>query len=139
MLRSNRVLAVLLGSLAMGSLGCSLSIDQIFAMQEGSGLDVCVSGRLYGASCRKGASPFDGGTVMRIHVSTTLLDYLDGTVDGDVELLDLLFAIPGFQFFIFADRPDLRRARRSAGRRHVHLRRARAKRPRSTWSSIRRR
>ena len=38
--RSNRLLAALLGCVAMGSVGCSLSIDEIFEMQPGSGVDV---------------------------------------------------------------------------------------------------
>jgi hypothetical protein len=49
----------------------------------------------------QGRMEFQGGTVMRINVSTSLLDYLDGTVDGDVEILDLLFGVEGFKFLIF--------------------------------------
>ena len=95
---SNRVLAVVLGSIAMGSLGCSLSIDQIFQMKEGSGVDVFLVGS-YGEQPMD-RLVFDGGTVMRINVSTTLLDYLDGTVDGDVEISDLLFSVPDFRFLV---------------------------------------
>jgi len=100
MLSSKRVLAVVLGSIAMGSLGCSLSIDQIFQMKEGSGVDVFRLGT-YGGEQQLDRLVFDGGTVMRINVSTTLLDYLDGTVDGDVEIVDLLFSIPNFHFILF--------------------------------------
>jgi hypothetical protein len=83
-------------ALAGGSVGCSLSIEQILAMQEGSGIDlamVAVNGEI-----PQGRLVFEGGTVMQIDVSTSLLDYLDGTVDGDVAVLDLFFAAPSIRF-----------------------------------------
>jgi len=97
--RSNLVLAAVLGWMTLGATACSLQIDQTFAMQEGSGVDVFLVGD-YG-ELPLDRLVFEGGTVMRIIVSTTLLDYLDGTVDGDVEILDLLFAIPNFKFLVF--------------------------------------
>lgn len=99
--RSKRLLAALLGCFAMGSVGCSLTIDQIFAMQPGSGVDVYIIAFGSGQEVKQGRLSFEGGTVMRIDVSTSLVDYLDGTVDGDVQILDLLFAVPQFTFLIF--------------------------------------
>jgi hypothetical protein len=99
--RSNRLLAALLGCFAMGSVGCSLTIDEIFAMQPGSGVDVSIIAYGSGQEVPQGRLAFEGGTVMRIDVSTSLLDYLDGTVDGEVQILDLLFAVPSFTFLIF--------------------------------------
>lgn len=97
---SKLVLTAVLACVAMGSVACSLQIDQIFAMQEGSGVDVFLPDG--NVDLFQGRLAFEGGTVMRIHISTTLFDYLDGTVDGDVEILDLLFGVPGFRFVIFS-------------------------------------
>jgi len=80
--------------------GCSLSIDQILEMQEGSGVDLAIVAPDGVNEHRVGGFQFQGGTVMRINVSTTLADYLDGTADGDVEVLDLLFAIPSSVFIL---------------------------------------
>ena len=95
---SNRLLAAVLCCVAMGSVGCSLTIDQIFEMQPGSGADVSIIAFGSGQEFPQGRLSFEGGTVMRIDVSTSLLDYLDGTVDGDVAILDLLFAVGKFTF-----------------------------------------
>jgi len=100
-MRRSRLLAAVLCCFAMGSVGCSLTIDQIFAMQPGSGVDVAIIAFGSGQEVPQGRLAFEGGTVMRIDVSTSLLDYLDGTVDGDVQILDLLFAVPQFTFLIF--------------------------------------
>jgi len=83
--------------LAGGSVGCSLSIDQILEMQEGSAVELFMI-PTSGDDIPQGTLEFEGGTVMRIDVSTSLLDYLDGTVDGDVEVLDIFFAIPSIKF-----------------------------------------
>ena len=104
MLRTNRILIVALVLLAMGSTGCNLAIEKIFEMKEGSGVDVALI--TYGRGGQQielpqGRLVFEGGTVMQITVSTSLLDYLDGTVNGDVAILDLLFGVPGFRFLIF--------------------------------------
>src|SRR5262245_58814771 len=88
----------LLACIALGATACSLSIDQTFAMKEGSSVAI----NWYfapGGEIPLDRLVFEGGAVMRINVSTTLLDYLDGTVDGDVEMVDLLFGIPNFKFF----------------------------------------
>jgi hypothetical protein len=92
------VVSVLL--LSVGSVGCSLSVDQILEMQDGSGVDLAIVSADGTTELPQGRLEFEGGTAMRIDVSTSLLDYLDGTMDGDVEVLDLLFAVPGFQFLI---------------------------------------
>jgi hypothetical protein len=94
------ILTALLGSLALGSVGCSLQIDQIFEMQEGSGVDVALVSLDGQYELPMGRLAFQGGTVMRITTSATLLDYIDGTVDGDVEIVDLLFAVPNMKFLI---------------------------------------
>lgn len=100
MLDSQTVRIAVLGLLASGAMGCNLQIDQIFAMQDGSALQTFLVSNDGTLEIPQGTIAFEGGAVMRIKVSTDLLDYLDGTVDGDVELPDLLFAIPGLQFFI---------------------------------------
>jgi hypothetical protein len=91
---------VLLTLFAGGSVGCSLSVDQILEMQEGSAVDLAIVSADGTSELPQGRLVFEGGTAMRINVSTSILDYLDGTMDGEVEVLDLLFAVPGFQFRI---------------------------------------
>lgn len=100
MLNSQTVRIAVLGLFASGAIGCNLQIDQIFAMQEGSSLQTFLVSNDGTLEVPQGTMEFEGGAVMRIIVSSDLLDYLDGTVDGDVQLLDTLFAIPGLQFFI---------------------------------------
>src|SRR5262249_47741132 len=91
-----------LGLLALGSTGCNLAIEETFAMKDGSGLNLFASGCM-NVSCDVpvGRMPLEGGTVMRILLSTTLLDYLDGTVDGDIEMGDLLFAVSNIKLYGF--------------------------------------
>src|SRR5262245_61225974 len=92
---------VALGLWALGSTGCSLSIDKTFAMKQGQ-LDLFEEECL-NPSCAipAGHMPLEGGVVMRIVLDTTLLDYLDGTVDGDLQILDLLFGVSNVKFFGF--------------------------------------
>jgi hypothetical protein len=97
---SHSLRLALLGLLASGAIGCNLQIDQIFAMQEGSQLDSFLVSDDGLSEFPQGVIQFEGGAVMRIIVSSDLLDYLDGVVDGDVQLLDLLFAIPNLRFLI---------------------------------------
>jgi hypothetical protein len=98
MQRAKLALTAWLGAIALGTVGCNVQIEQIFAMQPGSGVDVSQV-KLDQSELFLDHMTFEGGVVMRIDVSTDLLDYLDGTVDGDVTILDLLFGIPNFKFF----------------------------------------
>jgi hypothetical protein len=100
MLHSHAVRTALLVLFAAGAVGCNLQVDQIFQMKDGSGVDTFLVSKDGTFEIPQGRLEFQGGTVMRIHISTSLLDYLDGTVDGTVELLDLLFAIPNLHFLI---------------------------------------
>ena len=98
MQRTRAAITALLGAVALGTVGCNVSIEQIFEMQPGSGVNVSQI-KLDGSELFMDHMTFEGGTVMRIDVSTDLFDYLDGTVDGDVTIVDLLFGIPNFKFF----------------------------------------
>jgi len=85
---------------AFGSIGCSLSIEKTFAMQEGSGFDLYfVSYDVPPIEIPNGRLSLDGGTVMTIDMSVSLLDYLDGTMNGDVNVDELLFTATGLSFF----------------------------------------
>ena len=87
---------------AFGSVGCSLAIEKTFAMQPGSGFDMFfVTYDEPPLEYPNGRLTLDGGTVMTIDVSVDLLDYLDGTMDGDVTVGDLLFTATGLSFFGF--------------------------------------
>lgn len=97
--RSARSLALMLFVLPLSA--CTVQIDKTFEMQPGSDLQLDEIRRLGVAP--QGTLHLQGGTIMRINVSTSLLDYLDGTVNGDVEFLELLFASTGFRFFKIID------------------------------------
>lgn len=82
--------------LALASAGCNTEIEKIFALEEGSQMQVSI---LVSENPFR-TVPFDpfgleGGTVMQLAVATTPLDYIDLTVDGDVNLSELLFAMDG--------------------------------------------
>jgi hypothetical protein len=99
-MRHRLLLSSALVLFALGSVGCSLSIEKTFAMQPGSGLDLFfVSYDDPPIELPNGRLTLDGGTVMTIDVSTSLLDYLDGTMDGQVTVNDLLFDATGLSFF----------------------------------------
>jgi hypothetical protein len=87
---------------ASASVGCSLSIEKTFAVQEGSGFDMFfVTYDEPPLEYPNGRLTLDGGTVMTIDVSVDLLDYLDGTMDGEVTIGDLMFTATGLSFFGF--------------------------------------
>jgi hypothetical protein len=100
MQRSRALLTTALGLFAAGAFGCNLQIEQMFAMQPGSGADVALVSPDGTTEIPQGRLNFEGGVVMQIAISTDLIDYLDGTVDGDVTIVDLLFGVPGFNFLI---------------------------------------
>jgi hypothetical protein len=96
------LLSTLLVLFASGSVGCALSIEKTFAMQPGSGIDMYFT--TYDDPPQdifEGHLGLDGGTVMTIDLSTSLLDYLDGTVDGQVTINELLFDTTPLIFFGF--------------------------------------
>ena len=104
-MRTSVILTAALGLLAAGSFGCSLTIDKTFAMQPGSSLDLSLTTADHSFEVPQGPMVLEGAAVMRIALSTTILDYLDGTVDGDIELLDVLFGVPNIRFLIIDTGP----------------------------------
>jgi hypothetical protein len=87
---------------AFGSVGCTLQIEKTFAMQPGSGIDMYFT--TYDeppVDIFEGRIELNGGTVMTIDLSTSLLDYLDGTVNGQVTVDDVLFSTSNLIFFGF--------------------------------------
>ena len=96
------LLTSLLVLFASASVGCALSIEKTFAVQPGSGFDMFfVTYDDPPQEYPNGRLTLDGGTVMTIDVSVDLLDYLDGTMDGDVTIGDLMFTATGLSFFGF--------------------------------------
>jgi hypothetical protein len=96
------LLTSLLVLFASASVGCSLQIEKTFAMQPGSGIDMYFT--TYDdppVDTYQGSIGLDGGTVMTIDVSTSLLDYLDGTMDGQVTVSEVLFNTTDLIFFGF--------------------------------------
>ena len=97
MQRTKKVaLTAALALVAMGSAACSVEIDQILAMQEGSGVDVALV--LGGNEVPQGRLDLSGGAVMRIDMDISFFDLLFGSFEGTVEVLDVLFGSPGFNF-----------------------------------------
>jgi len=85
---------------ALGSVGCSISIEKTFAMEDGSALNLYfVTYDDPPLELPNGALTLAGGTVMTIDLSTSILDYIDGTVDGHITVDDLLFTATGLSFF----------------------------------------
>jgi hypothetical protein len=77
-------------AVAAQSVACSLQIDQILEVQDGSELTLGI------LSQPPDVLPLEGGTVMSIDVSIGFFDLLLGNVDGDVTVDDLLIAAPSF-------------------------------------------
>jgi hypothetical protein len=89
-----RTLAVLI--LAAPTVGCSLSIEQILEIQDGSHMNLAFAGFPGNPFPDAPADTLQlsGGTVMLLDISLSLLDYLDGVADGTIDVLDLLIAVP---------------------------------------------
>jgi hypothetical protein len=97
---SRAVRTILLVLVAASAVACQLQIDQTFAMAPGSGFDTFLVSEDGQHEFPQGRMELEGGAVMRIIIGSSFLDYLDGSVDGDVQLLDLLFGIPNLRFLI---------------------------------------
>lgn len=92
-MRRNKILMLLTTlALAVPSVGCSLSIEQILEMQEGSQFELTV------LTLPPAVLELEGGMVMDIDISIGLFDLILGNVDGDIGIGELLFAAPPFDF-----------------------------------------
>ncbi len=76
----------------MGSVGCSLEIEQTLAVDEGSALEV----EAPAGSGNVGVASLEGGTVMAIDMFISYFDILFGDFEGDVSVVEILFASDGF-------------------------------------------
>lgn len=94
MRRQNRVLMTWVAALvASQGLACSIQLESILEVEDGSVLEIVAF------SLPPENLDLEGGTVMNIDVSISLLELLFlGTIDGDVAVGDLLFAAPPFNF-----------------------------------------
>ncbi|MGH0030719.1 MAG: hypothetical protein ACQGVC_13070 [Myxococcota bacterium] len=75
---------------AAHSVACSLSIEQILEVQDGSELTIGI------LDLPPDVLPLEGGTVMNIDVSIGLFDLILGNIDGTVAVDELLIAAPPF-------------------------------------------
>jgi hypothetical protein len=78
--------------LAMHSVACSLQIESTLALEDGSAMEL----EIPSGSPNVVSVPIEGGTVMGIDVGIGLLDLLFGSIEGDVSVVELLFASTGF-------------------------------------------
>lgn len=90
---ANRMGAAAASLLLLTSAGCSLDIEQTLSVAEGSEIGISTSGR------PADVLPLNGRTVIGIDVSIGFFDLLFGRISGDVDVLDLLIAAPGFDLF----------------------------------------
>jgi len=75
---------------AAQSVACSLQIEQILEVQDGSEMTIGI------LSLPPDVLPLEGGTVMNIDVSIGFFDLLLGNVGGDVSVDELLITAPPF-------------------------------------------
>jgi hypothetical protein len=96
-MRTKLLLTVAVSALALGTAACSLQIDQILAVQDGSQMSIDV------------ATPFDlppveqtleGGNVMSIDIQISLFDLILGDFEGDIAVVELLIAAPGVNILV---------------------------------------
>jgi hypothetical protein len=81
-----------LAALTFQSTACSLQVEQILAMQEGSNFELTV------LDLPPTILPIEGGTVMNIDIVISLFDLILGDFEGDIVPGDLLFTAPPFNF-----------------------------------------
>jgi len=78
---------------AANSVACSLNIESILGVQEGSAMEITV------LSLPPQVLELEGGTVMNIDVNLSLLDLILGRgINGDISIGELLFTAPPFDF-----------------------------------------
>jgi hypothetical protein len=92
MQRSKRFMVLALAAVAFHSTACSLTIEQILAMQEGSTFELSV------LDLPATVLPVEGGTVMNIDIFISIFDLILGDFEGDITTGDLLFTAPPFNF-----------------------------------------
>jgi hypothetical protein len=85
-------LTLALAALSLNATACSLSLEQILAVQEGSQLEIQI------LSLPPDIQPLQGGTVMNIDIEIGLFDLIFGSFDGDIDVAELLIGAPGFNF-----------------------------------------
>lgn len=92
MRKTKLTMTLAVAALAANSVACSLQLEQILEVQEGSTLEIGV------ADLPPEVLEIEGGTVMGIDVTIGFFDLLFGSIEGDVEVPELLIAAPGFPF-----------------------------------------
>jgi hypothetical protein len=85
-------LTLALAALALNATACSIQLEQILAVQDGSQLEIQI------LSLPPDIQPLEGGTVMNIDIQIGLLDLIFGSFEGDIDVAELLIGAPGFNF-----------------------------------------
>jgi hypothetical protein len=86
------VLTMLAACLSMGSVACSLDIEQTLAIDEGSAFEIEVPA----GSGNVSTAALEGAAVMNIDIFISYFDFLFGDYEGDVTVGEILFASDGF-------------------------------------------
>jgi hypothetical protein len=92
-MRRKLVMTLAVSALAMTAAGCSLNVQQLLGVQDGSHLDITLSSPI---PLTAPPQALEGGTVMNIKIKITLLDLLFGSFKGNIDVKELLIAAPGF-------------------------------------------
>jgi hypothetical protein len=92
-MRTNKLLLmVTLAAFGANSIACSIEMESILEMEEGSQLELTV------APFPVIVMPLEGGTIMNIDVSIGFFDLLFGSISGAINVGELLFATAPFDF-----------------------------------------
>lgn len=86
---------------AMTGVACSLNVEQIMAVQPGSGMTIATETPVASSADQS----LEGGAVMNIDIQISLFDLLLGDFEGDIEVGEVLIAAPGFPFLGFTGIP----------------------------------
>jgi hypothetical protein len=92
-MRNQLTMTLAVTALAMNAVACSLEVEQIMAVQPGSGIAISTTSPFASGALQ----PLEGGSVMNIDIQIGLFDLILGDFEGDIEVDEVLIAAPGFR------------------------------------------
>jgi len=94
-MRKKLTMTLAVTALAMGSVACSLEVEQIMAVDPANSLIGIVTTSPINSG---NLQTLEGGAVMNIDIGISLLDLIFGDFEGDITVGEVLIATPGFNF-----------------------------------------
>jgi hypothetical protein len=92
-MRKQILMTLLVSGLGMNGIACSLQVEQLLAVQDGSNLDLVITSPI---ATDPPPQALQGGSVMNIDIRISLFDLILGDFEGDITVGELLIAAPGF-------------------------------------------